>query len=175
MMASKNKIAIRRFLAFGIDWLVIAIWAGTIFGIVMLSFSGQPPGPSGPWRSQAVGFLAMTLPIIFYFSLCEASSWQATLGKRILSLRVVDNDSDRTPFTRILLRNIVKFAPWELGHMVANQAIFSSAGSLPAWVYVPMVFAFALPLWWILSIYFQGSSPYDLITSTRIVSEKEFA
>ena len=55
MMASKNKIAIRRFLAFGIDWLVIAIWAGTIFGIVMLSFSGQPPGPSGPWRSQAVG------------------------------------------------------------------------------------------------------------------------
>lgn len=171
MMASKNKIAIRRFLAFGIDWLIIAIWAGILFGIVMLGFSGEPPSPSGPWRSQAIGFLAMTLPIIFYFSICEASSWQATLGKRIMSLRVVDNDSDHTPFSTTLLRNMVKFAPWELGHLVANQAIFSSTGGFPAWVYVPMFFAFAMPLWWIMSIYFRGSSPYDLITNTRIVSE----
>lgn len=175
MAVSKNKVAIRRFLAFGIDWLVMAVWAGIIFGIVMLGFSGQPPRLSGPWHSQAVGFLAMTLPIILYFSLFEASSWQATLGKRIMSLRVVDTDSVHTSFSTILLRNIVKFAPWELGHLVANQAIFSSTSSLPAWVYVPMFFAFALPLWWIISIYYRGSSPYDQITNTRIVSEKESA
>lgn len=169
MISSQKKIAFRRFLAFGIDWLVIVIWAGVLFGVVMLSYSGKPPGPSGPWRAQGVGFLAMTLPIVLYFSICEASPWRATLGKRILSLRVINTNSDRMAFSRTLLRNCIKFIPWELGHLVANQAIFSSTTDLPDWVYLPMFFAFVFPLWWIISIYMRGNSPYDQVTNTRIV------
>ena len=164
----QKHIAFRRFLAFGIDWLVMAAWAGLLFGIVMLSFSGQPPKPSGPWRMQAVGFLSMTLPIVFYFSICEASVWQATIGKRILSLRVAGSDENRVAFSRILLRNAVKFAPWELGHLVANQAIFSTASAMPVWIYVLMVLSLVIPLWWIISIYLHGESPYDRVTGIRI-------
>jgi len=168
MISAKKQIAIRRFLAFGIDWLVIVVWAGVLFGIVMLSFSGQPPSPSGPWIGQAVGFFSMTLPVIFYFSICEASSWQATIGKRILLLRVVGSVTERMPFSRILLRNIVKFAPWELGHLVAQQAIFSPSSSIPNWIFAPMVLSFIIPLWWVISIYIAGVSPYDQIMGIRV-------
>jgi uncharacterized RDD family membrane protein YckC len=168
MMTSSHKIAFRRYVAFGIDWFVIAIWAGLLYGIVMLSFSGQPPSPSGPWAGQALGFLAMTLPIIFYFSICEASRWRATLGKRIMSLNVTSTIPDGISFKRIILRNAVKFAPWELGHLVANQAIFSSSSNIPIWVYVPMILSFAIPFWWVISILIRGNSPYDHLTGIRI-------
>jgi uncharacterized RDD family membrane protein YckC len=175
MDTSKSKIAIRRFLAFGIDWLFMAIWAGIVFGLVMLIFSGQPPRPSGPWSGQAVGFLAMTLPIILYFSICEASAWRATPGKRFLSLRVVGIHADQNSFSRILLRNLIKFLPWELGHLVANQAIYSSAAGVPDWTYIPMFFAFVLPLWWMLSIIILGVSPYDRMTNIRIIVKEKSA
>jgi uncharacterized RDD family membrane protein YckC len=110
----------------------------------------------------------MTLPILFYFSICEASGWGATIGKRVLSLRVVGAKPERIPFSRHVLRNVVKFAPWELGHLVANQAIFASS-SIPIWVYVPMIFSFTIPMWWIISIYVQGDSPYDRITNIRVM------
>ena len=168
MKSLRKRIAFHRFLSFAIDWLVIVVWAGILFGTVMLIYSGEPPRPSGPWRAQAVGFFSMTLPIIFYFSICEASAWQASIGKRILLLRVSGIKTNRVPFSRILLRNVVKFAPWELGHLVANQAIFSSSSSIPAWVFVPMILSLAIPLWWIISIYLHGISPYDRITGIRI-------
>jgi uncharacterized RDD family membrane protein YckC len=164
----QKHIAFRRFIAFGIDWLVIIVWAGVVFGIVMLGYSGQPPTPSGPWIGEAVGFFSMTLPVILYFSICETSSWQATIGKRILSLRVVGSRTDRISFSRILLRNFVKFAPWELGHLVAQQAIFSSSSNLPNWVLVPMAISFILSLWWVISIYLWGKSPYDQIVGIRV-------
>jgi uncharacterized RDD family membrane protein YckC len=167
-MTSSHKIAFLRYLAFGIDWLVIAVWAGVLYAIVMLSFSGQPPSPSGPWAGQALGFVSMTLPIIFYFSICEANTWRATLGKRIMSLCVNSTKPEAISFKRIILRNVVKFAPWELGHLVANQVIFSSSSSIPIWVYVPMILSFAIPLWWVISIFVRGNSPYDLLTGIHI-------
>lgn len=169
MLTLQKNIAFRRLLAFGIDWLVIVVWASVVFGIVMLSYSGQPPTPSGPWIGQAVGFFSMTLPVIFYFSICEAIGWKATLGKRVLSLCVVSSRTDRISFSRILLRNLVKFAPWELGHLVAQQAIFSSSSSIPNWVFTPMVLSFIIPLWWVVSIYVQGDSPYDKIMGISVI------
>ena len=168
MVTSQKRIAFRRFSAFGIDWLVIMVWAGVLFGIVMLSYSGKPPTPPGPWIGQAVGFFSMTLPVIFYFSICEASAWQATIGKRILSLSVVGSRTDRIPFSRILLRNLIKFAPWELGHLVAHQAIFSASSNIPNWVFAPMFLSFMIPLWWVISIFIRGDSPYDHIIGIRV-------
>ena len=169
MAASERNIHVRRLLAFGVDWLVIVVWAGVLFGVVMTVFSGHPPRPSGPWQSQAIGFAAMTLPVLLYFSLSESSLWQATLGKRALSLRVVYDGVAQAPFSNSLLRNIIKFTPWEMGHIVANQAVFSTSSGVPGWVYVPMLLAFACPVWWVVSIFTRGHAPYDVIASTRVV------
>ena len=109
----------------------------------------------------------MTLPVILYFSLCEASAWRASIGKKLLPLQLSAKHAERVPFFRILLRNVVKFAPWEVGHMVANQAIFS-ASEVPGWVYVPMLLSLALPLWWVISIFMKGATPYDRLSGTRV-------
>jgi uncharacterized RDD family membrane protein YckC len=59
----------------------------------------------------------VSLPTWLYFTLCESSSWQATLGKRLLGLRVTDAPGGRPGPGRALLRTTVKLVPWELNHL----------------------------------------------------------
>lgn len=166
--ASKLALAGRRIAAFALDWLVIAAWAGLLFGAVMLAFDGRPPSPGGPWRSQAIGLATMTLPVLLYFTLCESSRWRATPGKRALRLQVVRGDDARPPLARSLLRNLVKFAPWELGHVVANQAAFAAGPAPPAWLWAALVAACAVPAWWIVAILVRGRAPYDAVAGLRV-------
>ena len=83
-------IALRRVAAFCLDWCVIAIWGGLLFGIVMWSSGGHPEPPAGPWTGQLLGLLGMTLPVVTYFTACESAPVRGTLGKRALGLIVVD-------------------------------------------------------------------------------------
>jgi uncharacterized RDD family membrane protein YckC len=53
--------------------------------------------------------LAITLMANWiYYTLFEASSWQATLGKRIMKIYVADLNGQRVTFGRAALRNISK-------------------------------------------------------------------
>ncbi len=61
--------------------------------------------------------LTLSLPAWLYFSLLESSARGATLGKRLLRLRVVSLSADRISFGRALLRTAVKLLPWELTHL----------------------------------------------------------
>lgn len=166
------RIAGRRLLAFCIDWLVLAVWAGIIFGITMAVYAGSPPRVAGPWHLQILSFTLMTLPFILYFTVSEASSIQATIGKRILGLCVIGTGKERAPFSRTLLRNVIKFVPWMLGHFVANQAAFSTKESVPGWVYIPFVLSFAGVVWWLGSIFLRGRSPYEVLSSTCVAVRK---
>ena len=47
---------------------------------------------------QVVGFLLGTLIHWLYFTISESSPWQATLGKKILALRVTDDRGQRLGF-----------------------------------------------------------------------------
>ena len=49
---------------------------------------------------------------IIYFAVQEASSYQATIGKRILHLAVCDEDGERLTLTRAFARNIVRLVNW---------------------------------------------------------------
>lgn len=54
---------------------------------------------------------AMLIQLILawlYFSLCESSSWQATLGKLAIGIRVVDMDGNRISFLRATGRHFAK-------------------------------------------------------------------
>jgi len=157
-------------IAFAADWFVIAAWGGLLFGIVMLVSNGEPQGFSGPWMSQAVGFLSMTLPVTLYFSVMESSRLGASIGKLLTGLRVRTTHGDRLSFGPSFARTLIKFAPWELGHLVAQQAMFSGESGFAGWVYVPMGLSFLLPVWWVSSILFSGDAPYDRWTGARIVS-----
>jgi len=65
--------------------------------------------------------LTISLPVWLYFAFCEQSRWQATVGKRILRLRVVKaSDRSRISFPQSLLRTVIKLLPWEVVHLSNN-------------------------------------------------------
>jgi uncharacterized RDD family membrane protein YckC len=131
-MKTERAVAVRRLVAFVIDWLVVVLWSGMVFGTVMIATSGHPSRPENPWKAQAIGFISMTLPVTLYFAFCESSAMRATFGKRALALVVVQEGGGRLLFRSALLRNAAKFVPWEFGHTLALQAAYSGEGSFPA-------------------------------------------
>ena len=162
-----------RLLAFLVDWLVIAAWGGLLFAAVMLGNRGEPPRFRGPWSAQAVGLVTLTLPVVLYFALSESFPARASLGKRALGLVVVEEGGGRLPFRSSLLRTAAKLAPWELGHTVAQQAVWSGEGGVPIWVWLPMAASFLGPLWWAVSIAATGRAPYDRWAAARVVRRRE--
>jgi len=52
-------------------------------------------------------FLKETL-IIIYYALMESSKYQATLGKIVVGIKVVNNDGQGIAFSKALLRNLSK-------------------------------------------------------------------
>jgi RDD family len=167
-MTNTRTMAVRRSLAFALDWLVVVLWGGILLGGVMIATNGNPPRPENPWAAQAIGLLTMTVPVTLYFALCESSAWRASLGKRALGLVVSRETGDRLPLRSALLRTAIKFVPWECGHTVAQQAAFSGEGGFPAWVWGPAAVALVGPVWWLVAMFASGRTPYDRWTSARV-------
>ena len=167
-MRSEWRIGIRRSLAFAIDWVVVVLWGGVLFGGVMVATGGNPPRPASPWTAQGIGLLTMTLPVTLYFAFFESAATRGTLGKRILGLAVSRETGGRLPFASAFLRNGLKFIPWEFGHMVAQQAAFSGDGGLPTWVWGPAIVAFGGPVWWLVAMMATGRTPYDRWAGARV-------
>ena len=168
-MKRERAVAVRRFVAFAIDWLVVILWSGVLIGVVMIATSGHPPRLENPWKAQAIGFLAMTLPVTLYFAFCESSAMRATLGKRALGLVVVQESGGRLRFRSALLRNAVKFVPWEFGHTLTQQAVYSGEADFPVWLWGPLAISLVGPVWWLVSIIATGRAPYDRWASARVI------
>ncbi len=168
--------AARRIAAYSLDYLVIAIYAGTLFGVSVALFHGIPDAPRSPVVGQLIGFVALTAPVALYFAFCEASAWQGTIGKRILRLRVTDPAGRRATLRRTLLRAAVKFMPWELAHTYVHQIISLSQSDpdlrLPRWIQLALVMSLVLAGWYVASL-FMGSrrTPYDRISGTVVLRE----
>lgn len=163
-----RRLAVRRIAAFMLDWLVILVWAGVLLTLVLIVSGGELPAPSGPWRAQLLGFVAMTLPVMAYFTLCEASGLGGTPGKKAVGLRVLGSDERRLGLGAAVVRNLVKFLPWEFGHLVAHQAVFSSDAGMPGWIVPVMVVAFGGPLLWLIELFRTGRTPYDRISGATV-------
>ena len=95
-----------RFVAYTIDAIILGI-AGVgaffpLFRANLHAFTSQSPwevytSPSRPLF--AIRLLALMLSWIYYASL-ESSTWQATIGKKILGLKVTDLAGNRISFAR---------------------------------------------------------------------------
>jgi len=155
------KVAFRRLLAFGIDWCVLAAYAGLLFLFVTPFVS--PLFKQSPYLAELTGFFLLTLPMTLYFSVMEASSWSGTLGKRLLRLRVIPRGGKRkVSYLRSLLRSSLKLLPWELAHFaVWNVFVFedSAAGGIGI---VALVLAYGLIFtYWVSLFVRDGRTPYD--------------
>lgn len=118
-----------RVLAFVVDYLPIAAYLAALVAVgAWLGRSSQPLARvlfGGPVAGEATGFLLITLPVTLYFALFEASSRQATWGKRRTGLMVTDLVGTRLSPLRSIGRTVLKFIPWELAHACIWQISFA--------------------------------------------------
>jgi len=139
-----------------------------LFALVLIFSDGEPRAPSGPWRAQLAGFVTMTLPVVAFFTLCEASGLRGSLGKKAVGLSVLGSDDRQLGPGAAAVRNLVKFLPWEFGHLVAQHAVFSTDAGMPGWVMPPLVVAFGGPLLWLIELFRTGRTPYDRISGATV-------
>jgi uncharacterized RDD family membrane protein YckC len=91
-----------RVLAYLIDCLVmmaVSCPLGIILGVVMVS-TGADQNSDSATLTNVFSNLVSILIGWLYTSLLESSSWQATVGKRVLGLKVTDLDGNRISFGR---------------------------------------------------------------------------
>ena len=123
----------RRALAFLLDYAVVAAWIAVVVagGFWLRSAASDLAGSlfGDPLTAEAVGFLALTLPVGLYFALSEAGPRGATIGKRRLGIRVIGDDGSAVSIGRSLLRTALKLAPWELSHAIIWR--YANPGSAP--------------------------------------------
>ncbi len=167
-MSDARAHFVLRLTAFVVDWMMVALWGGLLFGVIMLVTGGDPHGLGGPWKAQAVGFVCMTLPFTLYFAFCESSRWQASIGKRVVGLAVLRRSGGQLSFGRALLRSGIKFVPWEFGNTLAQQAFFGADGEFPMWLWGPTAIAGIGPLWWLVVLFVTGGTPYDRWVGARV-------
>lgn len=168
-----------RIAAFGWDCLLIFGYLIVLVGIGLFLTTG-PIGAewtalmSDPVRADIVAFLLTVLPITLYFAFGEAPSG-ATWGKRRVGLVVA------TPLAagvglgigRALLRNGLKFLPWQLSH----TAIFhisgsaASSGEPPRWSVALQAIAWVLVAAYLVGLTrFGGHRPlYDRLAGTVVI------
>jgi uncharacterized RDD family membrane protein YckC len=125
---------------------------------------------TGP-QIEAWVLATVSLPTWAYFTLMEASGWQATLGKRLLGLRVVDTRGKRIGYGRALLRTAVKLLPWELTHLslMLPVPIWSEGASTS--VRPGLIVANALLVVYIATALLtpRKQSVHDLVSGTTVV------
>ena len=95
-----------RAIAYVIDNLILGFVLGNL---LLRPLMGRPGGipADDPWylfENSSPQITALMLLFLMgnwvYFSLCESSRWQATIGKKVLGLLVVDLNGQRLSFAR---------------------------------------------------------------------------
>jgi uncharacterized RDD family membrane protein YckC len=154
------------------DWCLIAAWGGLLFAAVYLGEGGMPEAPSDPWRGQLLGLATMTIPVILYFALLERAGRGASVGKRLLGLRVVGEGGRALGFRASVARNAIKLLPWEAGHLVAHHAVAAGDADFPAslWLLAPL--AMLGPVVLAVGILRGGRGLHDRLAGAQVVSTR---
>jgi uncharacterized RDD family membrane protein YckC len=104
---------LRRAAAYAIDYVVVAVYALALAGVTLAV------APLDPEVSKVAGYglalATLTGPVVLVFSALE-SMFGASPGKALTGLRVMRGGA-KPPFSRALVRNCLKFLPWELAHI----------------------------------------------------------
>jgi uncharacterized RDD family membrane protein YckC len=128
-----------RVVAYFIDALIIGIVAVPVIVVVALmtglgaalsSLQAHADDPNAVFAATGfIAFIFLLIPVILggewlYFAWMESSTWQATLGKKVLGLLVTDMEGKRLTFGRATGRFFAKivtgFIPLGIGYIMAG-------------------------------------------------------
>ena len=128
MLKEQNNIRIvDRIKELIIDWLVICIYLImlTIISVsfYMIVFKGIPKVTE--LQSQLIATITSVIPIIIIFSILDFR--RGSIGKQKVGLKLYFKKRE---FKYSIIRNIVKFLPWQIGHMATIHGIYTEFDTL---------------------------------------------
>lgn len=122
---------------------------------------------------HGISFSTLTLPLVLYFILMERSGRQGTLGKAQMKLHVTDGSGDRASTRSVVIRNLVKFLPWEIAHThihINPEFITAGRTTVAGWVFgVGLPIAAMVVYAAMIATRSDGRSLYELMSGTRTV------
>ncbi|MBC1374399.1 RDD family protein [Listeria sp. FSL L7-1699] len=163
----------RRFLALFFDYLTILCYMLFLFGtsmfIYLIILDGIPI-----FNELGMNLISLTLivPVVLFSIITESSKAHATLGKMKTRLRVSSTKSETVKLWQIIVRNIVKFLPWQLAHMTIFHSFILKWEFTPLWTVI-MIVVDILPIVWIGFLFRKDHRGiHDLIAKT-VVTESD--
>lgn len=126
-MISKNFK--QRISALLIDYICIIIYLLILFALTMcvyyIFFKNIPEFTEA--ASQWISFITTVLPVTLYYTIKESKKPFASFGKKKTGLMVHHSNK---AITGSLIRNVLKFLPWQLGHVAVIKGIYNGFESL---------------------------------------------
>jgi uncharacterized RDD family membrane protein YckC len=161
-----------RIASWGWDYLLILGWLLLVFLVVglpqILGWIDLTP----VWTNQTsadIGTTILTvLPYFAYLYLSESREPHATWGKRRAGLAVTDAEGASLKNTAVLIRNVVKVMPWQLGHMGTMRLV--TASEITTTAIVLQVGSLTLLALIVVPILLRGRGAHDVIAGTQVVS-----
>ena len=122
-------------------------------------------------------FLTVSLPIWCYFAISEASTKQATFGKRMLGLCVTDTAGNRLSVRQLWLRTIAKLGYLEIGHVAMFQFLSrpistQTPAQFPTGVIVVLYGLMGLYVA-VMALTLRRQSVHDLLVGTVVVQHSK--
>lgn len=164
----------KRLKAFLIDYSIILVYIGFLYGITMLFYRIFPQSLQNidPVAEQISGFICLTLPVILYFTISEKSKYSGTLGKRIFHLHVVSTHLSKANFRQLFIRNIIKFLPWTIAHFFVFRLFEYKRNmvSPPEWVLGGLILSQVLALIYLVFLFINNHrNLYEVLSSTKVI------
>lgn len=105
-----------------VDYLVILVYLSVLFVInlvfILFIFKGIPPYTET--QSQLIATFISVIPIVIIFSYLDYYK-NGSIGKRVSGLKLI---YEQHRFSSSLLRNVIKFLPWQLGHLGVIHGVY---------------------------------------------------
>lgn len=106
-----------------IDYLVILAYLVALFIVnaaIMLFVFKEIPAYSET-QSQLIATFTSVIPIILIFSYLDFYK-HGSIGKRVVGLKLI---YEKRNFSSSVLRNVIKFLPWQLGHLGVIHGMYT--------------------------------------------------
>ncbi|RKW20395.1 RDD family protein [Candidatus Gracilibacteria bacterium] len=122
MFLSQNQISVKtRLKELFIDYLVILVYLLILLAgsMIFYYFLGEIP-KFREFESQMIATFSSVVPIVLMFSYFDYSG--GTPGKRCSGLKIY---FEKQNFLSSLLRNTVKFTPWQIAHICTIHLVYT--------------------------------------------------
>jgi hypothetical protein len=117
-------------------------------------------------QSQLIATITSVVPIIIVFSIMEGSKHFASWGKRKANLIIIYKGD---PMKGSIIRNILKFLPWQFGHMSTINGMYSDFNTPFSLIF--LILSFSLSIVYILMAFIRkdGRHLADILAGNQVI------